>query len=53
MLKLTHWYRSVEESEFKNFDLVLNTITVNYQSILNYFDIEAQMLQRNLLMLKL
>jgi transposase len=38
MLKLAHWYRMVEESGFKNFNIVLNTITVNYKSILNYFD---------------
>lgn len=38
MLKLAHWYRKVEKSGFKNFNIVLNTITVNYQSILNYFD---------------
>ena len=38
MLKLANWYRKVEESGFKNFNIVLNTITVNYQSILNYFD---------------
>lgn len=38
MLKLAHWYRNVEESGFKNFNIVLNTITVNYQSILNYFN---------------
>ena len=38
MTKLAHWYRNVEESGFKNFNIVLNTITVNYQSILNYFD---------------
>ncbi len=38
MLKLAHWYRTVEESGFKNFNIVLNTITLNYQSILNYFD---------------
>ncbi|OWP83115.1 transposase [Flavobacterium davisii] len=38
MLKLAHWYRKVEESVFKNFNILLNTITVNYQSILNYFD---------------
>lgn len=37
MLKLAHWYRKIEESGFKNFNIVLNTITVNYQSILNYF----------------
>jgi transposase len=38
MLKLAHWYRKVEQSGFKNFNIVLNTITVNYHSILNYFD---------------
>jgi transposase len=36
MLKLAHWYREVEESGFKN--LLFSMITVNYQSILNYFD---------------
>jgi transposase len=38
MTKLAHWYRNVEESGFKNFNILLNTITLNYQSILNYFD---------------
>ena len=38
MLKLAHWYKKVEESGFKNFNILLNTITLNYQSILNYFD---------------
>ncbi|QOG04951.1 transposase [Flavobacterium sp. MDT1-60] len=38
MTKLAHWYRNVEESGFKNFNNLLNTITFNYQSILNYFD---------------
>jgi transposase len=38
MTKLAHWYRNVEESGFKNFNIILNTITFNYQSILNYFD---------------
>lgn len=38
MLKLAHWYRKVEKSRFKNFNIVLNTITVNYQTMLNYFD---------------
>ncbi|MBS7234267.1 transposase [Flavobacterium psychroterrae] len=38
MTKLAHWYRNVEQSGFKNFNILLNTITVNYQSILNYFD---------------
>ena len=38
MTKLAHWYRNVEESGFKNFNILLNTLTLNYQSILNYFD---------------
>jgi transposase len=38
MTKLAHWFRNVEESGFKNFNILLNTITFNYQSILNYFD---------------
>jgi transposase len=38
MTKLAHWYRNVEQSGFKNFNILLNTITFNYQSILNYFD---------------
>lgn len=38
MTKLAHWYRNVEESGFKNFNILLNTITFNYKSILNYFD---------------
>ncbi len=38
MTKLAHWYRNVEESGFKNFNILLNTVTLNYQSILNYFD---------------
>lgn len=36
--KLAHWYRQVGESGFKNFNILLNTITFNYQPILNYFD---------------
>jgi transposase len=53
MLKLAHWYRKVEESGFKNFiNIVLNTIPVNYTSILNYFDNRSKMLQQNLLMRK-
>jgi transposase len=36
--KLAHWYNEVEKSGFENFNTIINTITVNYQSILNYFD---------------
>lgn len=35
--KLAHWYRKVEESGFKAFNTIVNTITLNYRSILNYF----------------
>ncbi|PZX92735.1 transposase [Flavobacterium aquariorum] len=28
----------MNESRFKNYNILLNTITFNYQSILNYFD---------------
>ncbi|MFV5684844.1 transposase [Flavobacterium sp. GB2R13] len=38
MTKLAHWHRNIKESGFKNFNILLNTITFNYQSILNYFD---------------
>ncbi|WP_245745011.1 ISAon1 family transposase [Flavobacterium frigoris] len=38
MTKLAHWHRNVEESGFKNYNTLLNTVTLNYQSILNYFD---------------
>ena len=38
MTKLAHWYRNVEESGFKNFNILLNTLTLNYKSILNYFE---------------
>ncbi|WP_255580313.1 transposase [Flavobacterium sp. UMI-01] len=31
-------YNSKKESGFENFNIVLNTIKINYQSILNYFD---------------
>jgi transposase len=30
--------KKINKSGFLNFNLVLNSITVNYQSILNYFD---------------
>jgi transposase len=36
--KLAHWFRAVEESGFKAFNIVANSISLNYQSILNYFD---------------
>lgn len=36
--KLAHWYNEVKKSGFENFNTIINTITVNYQSILNYFE---------------
>ncbi|MCC8360776.1 transposase [Salinimicrobium sp. ASW11-47] len=35
--RLAHWYKEVEESGFKSFNTVANTISLNYRSILNYF----------------
>lgn len=35
--KLAHWYREVEQTGFKAFNTIANTITINYRSILNYF----------------
>jgi transposase len=36
--QLAHWYREVEESGFKSFNTIVNTISLNYRSILNYFN---------------
>lgn len=35
--KLAHWYKDIEQTEFKAFNTIANTITINYRSILNYF----------------
>ncbi|WNH11025.1 ISL3 family transposase [Thalassobellus suaedae] len=35
--KLAHWYKDVEQSGFRAFNTIANTITLNYISILNYF----------------
>lgn len=35
--KLAHWYREVEETGFRAFNTVANSIKLNYRSILNYF----------------
>jgi len=35
--KLAHWYKDVEQSGFKAFNTIVNTISINYRSILNYF----------------
>jgi transposase len=38
MMKLARWYDQVEKSGFKSFTTIMNTISLNYESILNYFD---------------
>lgn len=38
MLKLAHWFKDVEESGFKSFSTLKNTITNHYNDILNYFE---------------
>ena len=35
--KLAHWYKDVENTGFRAFNAIANTITLNYRSILNYF----------------
>ena len=35
--KLAHWYKNVEGFDFRFYNTIVNTITVNYKSILNYF----------------
>lgn len=35
--KLAHWYKQVEDTGFKAFNTVANSIQLNYRSILNYF----------------
>lgn len=35
--KLAHWYRDVENTGFRAFNTIANTISINYGSILNYF----------------
>lgn len=38
MTKLAQWYNKVEASGFKQFNTVMNTISNNYNNILNYFE---------------
>ncbi|WP_262887653.1 transposase [Chryseobacterium sp. POL2] len=38
MLKFAHWFNEVEESGFKSFSILKNTITSHYNDILNYFE---------------
>ena len=35
--KLAHWYKDVENTGFRAFNTIANTIALNYRSILNYF----------------
>lgn len=35
--KLAHWYKDVENTGFRAFNSIANTISLNYRSILNYF----------------
>ncbi|WP_240315545.1 transposase [Aquimarina longa] len=35
--KLAHWYKDVEQTRFRAFNTIANTITINYRSILSYF----------------
>ena len=36
--KLAQWYDKVEKSGFKSFATIMNTIRINYQGIVNYFE---------------
>jgi transposase len=36
--KLAHWYNQVEKLDIKSFNTIMNTIKINYDSILNYFE---------------
>lgn len=38
LTKLAQWYNKVEESGFKSFRSIMNTMHDNYREILNYFD---------------
>jgi len=37
-IKLSFNYNDIENANFKSFRIVMNTISLNYQGILNYFD---------------
>jgi len=38
LTKLAHWYDKVEKSGFKSFATIMNTIRINYDEIVNYFE---------------
>jgi hypothetical protein len=51
--KLAHWYNNMKNLRIKKaLPIIMITNKVNHDSILHYFRTEAQMLQRNLSMLK-
>ncbi len=53
MTKLAHWFRKVEEADFKSFSILRKTIMNHYKEILAFLIKEALMLPQNLSMLKL
>lgn len=38
MTKLAHWYKEVDETGINSFNTIKNTIQINYDTILNYFN---------------
>ena len=38
MTKLAHWYKEVDDAGFNSFNSIKNTIQLNYNTILNYFN---------------
>ena len=38
LTKLAQWYDKVEKSGFKSFATIMNTIRINYEGIVNYFE---------------
>jgi len=38
ILKLARWYDKAEKSGFKSFGTIMNTVQINYDGILNYFE---------------
>jgi transposase len=38
LTRLTHWYEMVCQSGFKSFNTIARTMSIHYQTILNYFD---------------
>lgn len=38
LTKLAQWYNKVEKSGFKSFTTIMNTVKINYDGILNYFN---------------